>query len=80
MRKVYSWRWGFFVIGLLVMTLGFTMVIKGQDVGTGAWDVLHIALFDRFGLSIGSWNIITGLIVIAFTCIMTKKYLKLELR
>lgn len=73
MRKVYSWRWGFFVIGLLVMTLGFTMVIKGQDVGTGAWDVLHIALFDHFGLSIGSWNIITGLIVIAFTCIMTRK-------
>nr|WP_106783346.1 YitT family protein [Lysinibacillus timonensis] len=77
MRKVYSWRWGFFIIGILVMTLGITMIIKGQDVGTSAWDVLHVALFDNFGLTIGTWNILTGLIIITFTSIMAKKLPKI---
>lgn len=77
MRRVYSWRWAFFVMGLIVMTLGFTMVIKSANVGTSAWDVLHIALFENFGLSIGSWNIITGLLIVGFTAIMVKSFPKI---
>lgn len=77
MRKVYSWRWAFFIMGLAVMTLGFTMVIKGEEVGTSAWDVLHIALFENFGLSIGTWNIITGLLIIGFTSIVVKRFPKI---
>lgn len=77
MRKVYTWRWTFFLVGLFVMTLGFTMVIKGENVGTSAWDVLHIALFKNFGLSIGTWNIITGLLIVGFTSIMLKEFPKI---
>lgn len=73
MRKVYSWRWAFFLVGLAILSLGVSMVIKGAVVGTNAWDVLHIALFENFGLTIGTWNIITGLLVIAFTSIMVKR-------
>lgn len=72
MRKVYSWRWAFFLVGIIILSLGVSMVIKGA-VGTSAWDVLHIALFENFGLSIGTWNIITGLLVITFTSIMDKR-------
>ncbi|CAM5194414.1 Membrane protein YczE OS=Ureibacillus acetophenoni OX=614649 GN=SAMN05877842_10626 PE=4 SV=1 [Ureibacillus acetophenoni] len=76
MRKVYSWRWAFFLVGIIVLSLGISMVIKGA-VGTSAWDVLHIALFENFGLTIGTWNIITGLLVITFTSIMAKSLPKM---
>lgn len=59
------------------MSLGITMVIKGEGVGTGAWDVLHIALYKTFGLTIGSWTIITGIIIITFTSIMMKEFPKM---
>lgn len=77
MRKVYSWRWGFYITGLIIMSLGITMIIKGNDVGVNAWDVLHIALYQTIGLSIGSWTIITGLVLVVFTSIMYKSFPKI---
>lgn len=77
MRKVYTWRWGFYLLGLIVMSLGITMIIKGDDIGVNAWDVLHIALFKTLGLTIGSWTIITGLVIVAFTSIMYKSFPKI---
>lgn len=77
MGKEYSWRWTFFFVGLFIMSVGITMVIKGEKVGTGAWDVLHIALFNNFGLTIGSWTIITGILIITFTSIMMREFPKL---
>ncbi|MFC5541725.1 MAG: YitT family protein [Bacilli bacterium] len=77
MRKVYSWRWGFYIAGLIIMALGIAMVIKGEEIGVNAWDVLHIALYKTIGLSIGSWVIITGLIIVAFTSLMYKSFPKI---
>ncbi|KGR80242.1 YczE/YyaS/YitT family protein [Ureibacillus manganicus] len=77
MRKVYSWRWAFFFVGIVILSLGVSMVIKGAELGTSAWDVLHIALFENFGLTIGTWNIITGLLVIGFTSIMKRQFPKI---
>lgn len=77
MRKVYLWRWGFYLLGLIIMSLGITMVIKGNDLGVIAWDVLHIALYQTIGLSIGSWTIITGLVIVTFTSLMYKSFPKI---
>lgn len=77
MRKVFAWRWGFYLIGLIILSLGITMVIKGEDVGVNAWDVLHIALYKNLGLSIGSWAIITGLVIVAFTSLMYRSIPKI---
>lgn len=55
------------------MSLGITLTIKGNIVGTSPWDVLHIGLFKQFGLSIGTWSILTGLLIIC----ATSWYLKL---
>lgn len=77
MRKVYSWRWGFYIIGLIVMSLGITMIIKGNSLGVNAWDVLHIALYKTIGLSIGSWTIITGFVIVTFTSIMYRSFPKI---
>ncbi|NLY79157.1 MAG: YitT family protein [Lysinibacillus sp.] len=77
MKKVYAWRWGFYLVGISIMSLGVTMIIKGEDVGVNAWDVLHIALYKTLGLTIGIWSIIVGLLIIAFTSISYRRLPKI---
>ena len=74
MSKQFKWRWLFFLTGLLVMSFGVTMTIKGSIIGTGPWDVLHIGLFKRFGLSIGTWSILIGFFIIIATSIYLREW------
>lgn len=74
MSKQFKWRWTFFLIGLLVMSFGVTLTIKGSIIGTGPWDVLHIGLFKQFGLSIGTWTILTGLFIIVATSLYLREW------
>ena len=77
MTKHYLYRWGFFLAGLIIMALGISMTIKGQRLGISPWDVLHVGLYRKFGLSIGSWNIITGLFIVFFVSIFLREWPKL---
>jgi uncharacterized protein len=58
--------------GLLIMTLGFVLVLKA-NLGATPWDVLHVGLYYQFGLTIGSWSIIVGLLILGVSAILTKK-------
>ncbi|PSL40553.1 hypothetical protein B0H99_10414 [Planomicrobium soli] len=73
MRRSLYYRWLFFLCGLVVMALGFTLTIKGNKLGIGPWDVLHVGLFLNFGLTIGTWAIVAGLAVIVFTALLTRR-------
>lgn len=77
MRKVIGWRWTFFIVGMIIMSLGITMSIKGKVIGTSPWDVLHVGLFQNFGLTIGTWSIITGLLIITSTSLVLKEWPKM---
>lgn len=77
MRKIFMWRWIFFLTGMMVMSLGISMTIKGQRLGIGPWDVLHVGLHQNFGLSIGTWGIITGFIIIIVTAAVLKQWPRL---
>lgn len=77
MRKKLRWQWGTFFVGLITMSLGITLTIKGNALGTSPWDVFHIGLFKQFGLTIGSWSIITGLFIVVTTSIYLKRIPKL---
>ncbi|MBN8209409.1 YitT family protein [Bacillus sp. NTK071] len=70
-------RWSFFFIGLAVLGLGIAMTIKGKAFGIGPWDVFHYGLYEQFGLTIGTWSIITGFILLSFTSLYTKTYPKI---
>lgn len=74
MLKAYFCRWGIFFIGLMVLGLGVTMTIKGQRLGVGSWDVLHIGLFNHFGFTIGTWNIVVGIIIITISSIGLRRF------
>lgn len=68
--------WLIYFIGLLIMALGIVLTIKA-DLGVSAWDVLHIGLYYQFGLTIGTWSIITGLFVLSVASLLSKKRPKL---
>ena len=72
MRNETVLRWTFFIIGLIVLAFGITLTIKGKLLGIGPWDVFHYGLYLQFGLTIGRWSIIVGLILLLFTSIVTK--------
>jgi uncharacterized protein len=77
MNREYGLRWSFFTIGLLVLAFGITLTIKGKDLGIGPWDVFHYGLFLKFGLTIGTWSIIAGFLLLLVTGLATKTFPKI---
>lgn len=77
MRKTEIWRWTFYLIGLIILALGISMTIKGRRLGIGPWDVFHVGLFNKLGLTIGTWSILTGLVIVGSTAIVLKELPKI---
>ena len=73
MNTTIFWRWLFFCTGLIILSLGATLTIKGQFLGVGSWDVLHIGLAKKIGLTIGSWSILTGILILVLTSLIYKR-------
>ncbi|MCT2537658.1 YitT family protein [Aquibacillus koreensis] len=70
--REHTIRWFFFFFGLIVLSLGVTLTIKASDLGIGPWDVFHYGLFLKFGLTIGTWSIIAGVVIVFFTSLITR--------
>ncbi|KXG11403.1 hypothetical protein AT864_00486 [Anoxybacillus sp. P3H1B] len=66
-------RWTVYFLGLLVMSFGIVLTIKA-DMGSAPWDVLHIGLYRQLGLTIGTWSIIVGIIVLAASSLLSKQW------
>ncbi len=73
MRKEFLIRWLFFFIGIMFIGLGIAFTIRGQRFGVGSWDVLHMGLFYHFGLSVGAWSVIIGLLIVLLTAVLLKR-------
>ncbi|MEC5425671.1 YitT family protein [Virgibacillus sp. C22-A2] len=70
-------RWAFFVMGILLFSFGITVALSVQHLGIHPWDVLNVALFEKIGLSIGTWAIIISISLIGVSWILDKSYIKL---
>ncbi|WP_044894693.1 YczE/YyaS/YitT family protein [Bacillus alveayuensis] len=66
-------RWGIYFVGLLVMCFGIVLTIKA-NIGSAPWDVLHIGLYRQLGLTIGTWSIIVGFVVLAISALISKRF------
>lgn len=73
MMRTMFYRWLFFLSGLIILALGFTMIIKADRLGIGPWDVLHVGLFLKFGLTIGTWSILVAFILIVISTISQRR-------
>lgn len=73
MMRTLFYRWLFFLGGLIILALGFTMIIKADRLGISPWDVLHVGLFQNFGLTIGTWAILAGFTLIVISTVATRR-------
>ncbi|WHY01685.1 membrane protein [Neobacillus sp. DY30] len=62
----------FFIKGLTIMTFGVCLTIKAE-LGVGAWDALNVALTEWIGLTIGTWIIIDGAVLIVVNSLLVKR-------
>ncbi|MFC0473618.1 YitT family protein [Halalkalibacter kiskunsagensis] len=72
-KRVDLIRWGTFTIGLMVMSLGIALMIRAE-LGGAPWDVLHIGLTIQFGLTVGTWSILMGAIILGITALLMKSF------
>ncbi|MEJ8545394.1 YczE/YyaS/YitT family protein [Brevibacillus borstelensis] len=64
-------RYAMFVLGLFIGAFGCVLMIKA-NLGVSPWDVFHIGLQKTFGLTIGLWSQIVGVIVIFLSFALAK--------
>lgn len=70
-------RWLVFGFGVAVFGLGISVTIRVQYLGIHPWDVLTVSLHDKLGLSVGTWNILIGMMLIIVSLILDKSYVKI---
>jgi uncharacterized protein len=67
--------WAVFLVGLWIMSFGIALMIRA-NLGSAPWDVLNIGLFRHFGLTVGTWSIIIGILIVGSTSLLTKTWPK----
>lgn len=65
-----------FFVGIIILSFGLSMVMEA-NLGVSGWDVLHIGLKETFGLTVGTWSQIVGIVVIIITFFIDKKILSI---
>ncbi|GAE35076.1 membrane protein [Halalkalibacter akibai JCM 9157] len=70
-KRTFFLRWGIFLLGLMVMSLGIALMIRAE-LGGAPWDVLHLGLSFQLGLTVGTWSIIMGVVILLLTTMLTK--------
>lgn len=68
-------RFTIFIVGMLIMALGISIMIV-SNFGAAPWDVLHVGLYYQFGLSIGTWSIIVGFLILGSAGMMMREWPK----
>lgn len=61
--RLYERGIHFYISGLVILTLGIALCVISL-LGTSPFDALFVGLYRTFGLSIGSWEIVIGLIMV----------------
>ena len=66
-----------FITGMGFISLGIALTYKAQKLGTGAFDALNMGLSDTFGLTPGTWVIISGIIILIINTFLDKQFPKI---
>jgi uncharacterized membrane protein YczE len=64
-----------FFLGLTFFGLGNAIAVKVKYVGLHPWEVLNVALYQRFGLTIGTWGVVCGLVLIIISLFVARSYI-----
>lgn len=55
--------------------LGNALAVKVKFLGLHPWEVLNMALYQRFGWTIGTWSVICGLCLVLISLLVDRKYI-----
>jgi uncharacterized membrane protein YczE len=61
-----------YIVGLTILSFGACLTIKA-NIGVGAWDALNVGLSSTYGLTVGSWVFIVGILLIIINAFLQKK-------
>src|SRR5699024_6606689 len=70
-------RWFVYSCGIILFSLGICLTINVKHLGVQSWDVLHIGLYETFGLTIGSWSIIIGMCLVGIAFAINRSLVQL---
>ncbi|WP_456278885.1 YczE/YyaS/YitT family protein [Bacillus sp. AK128] len=65
-------KYVFYVIGILLLTLGISITIY-SDLGTSPYDALLVGLAINIGLTVGSWEIIIAIIIMCCNSFLKRR-------
>lgn len=66
-----------FFLGLTFFGLGNAIAVNVKYLGLHPWEVLNVALYQHFGLSIGTWGVICGLVLIIISLFVDRRYINI---
>ncbi len=72
----YGVRAFFYIIGLLMLTLGISLIIRA-NIGAAPWDALAVGESRLFHLSVGTCIFINGCVLIVINAILLRKKMEL---
>ncbi|WP_101844383.1 YitT family protein [Halobacillus sp. Marseille-P3879] len=72
-RPVTGLRWSFFIVGLAVLGFGISLTMQVKGFGIGPWDVFHYGLYKQFGLTVGTWSIVAGIVIVLISSLTLKR-------
>ncbi|MEV5039620.1 hypothetical protein MRBLBA21_004553 [Peribacillus frigoritolerans] len=70
-------RYFIFFLGLTFFGLGNAIAVNVQSLGLHPWEVLNVALFERFGFTIGTWSVMCGLVLVLIVFVVDRKYINI---
>lgn len=70
-------RIGIYVVGLAITALGIAFIIRSL-VGAGPWDTVAVGLTKHFGITIGTWSVISQVVFTLITWFIEKTRFKIE--
>lgn len=70
-------RYCLFFLGLVFFGLGLALAVQVKYLGLHPWEVLNVGLYERFGLSIGTWSVVCGMILIVISFLVDRKYINI---
>jgi hypothetical protein len=62
----------FYAMGIFVLALGIVLTIH-SNLGTSPFDALLVGLYRSFGLTVGSWEIVVGILMVLFNAIAQRQ-------
>lgn len=70
-------QYGLFFLGLTFFGLGLAIAVNVKHLGLHPWEVLNVALFQLFGMTIGTWSVGSGLVLILISFFIGRKYINI---